>query len=165
MVSFRLYSGESVLIDEIDTNITQDYRWFACRKGDMIYAVRNMFKGETRYRKGRMIYLHTLIAEAFGMYGLIDHRDLNGLNNQRHNLRQATHAQNMSNRPAPKHNTTGYKGVYLTVSGTYLSQITVNGKYLYLGTYYSKQQAATAYNIAAKKYFGKFAYLNIIKEQ
>jgi hypothetical protein len=41
--------------------------------------------------------------------------------------------------------------------------ITVDGEQINLGWFYFEDQAALAYNKAARKYFGKFAYLNKIK--
>ncbi len=44
----------------------------------------------------------------------------------------------------------------------YRATITINGKTIYLGTFYYIKQAANAYNLAAKKYHGEFANLNQI---
>jgi hypothetical protein len=41
-----------------------------------------------------------------------------------------------------------------------MSKITINGKLTTLGFFEEMMEAALAYNIAAKKYFGKFARLN-----
>ena len=45
------------------------------------------------------------------MTNLIDHKDMNRLNNQRLNLRPATHSQNKANRNAQVNSKSGIKGV------------------------------------------------------
>lgn len=91
----------------------------------------------------------------------IDHRDRNATNNLVENMRLCTRFQNNCNQPLRKSNTTGYKGVVL-VKGKYKAQIKYNRKYLGLGYYFTKEEAAKAYNEGAKKLHGEFAYQNII---
>ena len=38
--------------------------------------------------------------------------------------------------------------------------LTVDGKWIYLGSYNSEKEAAKAYDEAAKKHFGEYAKLN-----
>lgn len=85
----------------------------------------------------------------------VDHIDGNPLNNLRSNLRIATASQNQANRPT--NNSTGYRGVYKSNS-SYKALISVEGKDIYLGTFPSAMLAAKAYEQAAEKYFGKFAF-------
>lgn len=85
----------------------------------------------------------------------VDHIDGNPLNNLRSNLRLATASQNQANRPTS--NTTGYRGVYKSNS-SYKALISVDGKDIYLGTFPAASLAAQAYENAAKKYFGQFAF-------
>lgn len=77
------------------------------------------------------------------------------------NLRAATNAQNSQNKPKPKSNTSGYKGIN-RAGKRWSSYIAVNKKRIYLGTFTCKHEAAKAYNKAAIEYHGEFAYLNII---
>lgn len=107
----------------------------------------------------------------------VDHKDRNGLNNQRDNLRICTASQNQKNKIAT--GVSKYLGVsihknkhkiYLKKKKLYLiyineywiAHINVNGKSIHLGLFKDEIEAAKAYNKAAKKYHGDFARLNII---
>lgn len=92
----------------------------------------------------------------------VDHEDLNRSNNKWLNLRPAVPLEQMRNRDMPKNNTSGVKGVRRE-GGGWRARIRVDGKKLHLGTFKSIEEAATAYNEAATRYFGEFARLNSIK--
>jgi hypothetical protein len=89
----------------------------------------------------------------------IDHEDGVKYNNAWTNLREATPTQNHFNIGLKKHNTSGYKGVSLTPSGTWHAKIRIEGKQTYLGTFSTAEDAYRAYCEAAKKHHGKFARL------
>ena len=94
----------------------------------------------------------------------VDHIDHDGLNNQRGNLRMATHHQNNFNKTPC--GTSKYLGVSLyTLEGRiYIrAYITHNRKRTELGRYYTEEAAAAAYNEAAIELFGEFANLNKIE--
>lgn len=110
--------------------------------------------------EGRQQKLHRLIAKRMGLncQNQIDHIDGDGLNNQRENLRAATHSQNLMNTGKQSNNTSGYKGVtWQKREQKWLARIMVNNKLHDLGYYNTKEAAAFAYKIAAKKYCGEFA--------
>src|SRR3984893_928102 len=66
----------------------------------------------------------------------IDHRDGNITKNRWNNLRRATASQNNANRRRPRHNTSGYKGVYRSRrSGQWCAHIGRNGPTIHLGTF------------------------------
>jgi len=88
----------------------------------------------------------------------IDHLDGDVSNNRWNNLRRATASQNNANRLRPRHNTSGYKGVYLCRrSGKWCAHIGRNGRIIHLGTFATPQSAHAAYRTAARKLFGEFA--------
>lgn len=89
-----------------------------------------------------------------------DHRDGNGLNCQRPNLRASTVAQNMRNRRPNISNPTGFKGVSRTPSGKFRARITEDDQELRLGHFETAEEAARAYDIAALARWGVFARLN-----
>ena len=105
--------------------------------------------------------MHRLIAERAGIdcQNQIDHKDGNRLNNQRGNLRAATFIENGQNHGKNKNNTSGYKGVsWDKQKEKWSARIGVNKKYVFLGCYDTKEAASFAYQLAAKKYHGEYAY-------
>jgi AP2 domain len=91
-----------------------------------------------------------------------DHIDRNTLNNRRKNLRKcARFHQNNWNQGPNRRNTTGYKGVnWLPKSRKWQARIRANKKMTYLGLFESAEDAAHAYDDAARRLHGEFAFLN-----
>jgi hypothetical protein len=90
---------------------------------------------------------------------VIDHRNCDGLDNRRSNLRFATHAQNTLNRRKKKNAVSQFRGVWF-YKGKWGSQISSQGKRMFLGRFDNEIDAAKAYDEAARKYHGEFARLN-----
>lgn len=91
----------------------------------------------------------------------VDHINGDTLDNRRSNLRLCTVSGNNHNRMKSKNNTSGYKGVsWLKQNQKWRAYIKVNSKDKHLGCYLDKEDAARAYDKAAKEYFGEFARLN-----
>lgn len=145
------------LVDDEDFESINGYTWrLLCSKAGGTYAVASP-------RPRIIAYLHRIILQA--PKGLVvDHIDGNGLNNQRSNIRLATHSQNHawgSDRKF-KLNTSGYRGVYphSRHPQKWCAQIVVRGKTRYLGIFDCPEAAALKVNEAALQYFGEFARLN-----
>lgn len=86
----------------------------------------------------------------------IDHKNGNRADNRWENLRLATSSQNKQNqKPKPGK----YKGI-CKEGQRYSAYVKVEGKHLWLGSYYTAEEAALAYNAGAIKYYGEFAVLN-----
>lgn len=127
------------------------------------YLLRSSNK-KTSYRlvqfRGDIYLVHRLIF--FYMTGRwphdqIDHIDGNGLNNSWVNIREGSTSQNRANCRVQKNNKLGVKGVHQLRGGKYQAQIKKNGKKMSLGRYDILEDAALAYQRAAKKYHGEFA--------
>lgn len=94
-----------------------------------------------------------------------DHRNCNGLDNRRANLRLCTTSQNQMNRRKQDGCTSNFKGVFWDKERRkWLSRIHYKGKQIHLGRFYIEKDAAHAYNQAATKFFGEFARPNELSE-
>lgn len=91
----------------------------------------------------------------------VDHIDGDTRNNRRDNLRISEHRNNMKNLKLKANNTTGYKGVSFDKShGKYYAQIGSDGVHHFLGYYNNPEEAARAYDKAARFYHGEYACVN-----
>lgn len=89
---------------------------------------------------------------------IVDHSDMDPLNNKIGNLRDASKSQNMANRREQSNNTSGFKGIWFhKQSGKWGASIKVKGKKIHLGLYLTELEAHAAYEKAARAYFGEFA--------
>lgn len=94
----------------------------------------------------------------------VDHRNGDQLDNCRSNLRFCTKQQNMWNRRKNSNSTLKYKGIKRRIGGTFQARIVINGKRVSLGSaFLTQEDAALAYNDAARIHFGEFARLNEIQ--
>ena len=107
---------------------------------------------------GKTIYLHKLCLPSPN--GLeVDHRNHNKLDNRLENMRLATRQQNGAWR---KHYRKGMKGVRRH-HNKWVARISIMGREIHLGSFETKEQAAAAYDAAAVKAYGEFAYTNAME--
>lgn len=142
-------------------DLTQGYAAFV---DDAVYPYISSFRWRVRvskytqyaYNNNKLGYLHRFLL--FAPKGVIvDHKNLNGLDNRLENLRLVTRGQNSQNRAVRAQS--GIKGVY-QVKDKYVSQIQVNGKNIYLGRFDFPEEAGERYDEAAKQYFGPDSWVN-----
>ena len=153
-----LGEGRWTIVDPQDYYRLNNYHWTIDGNGENIYATRNIM---TASGKRTIMRMHREIMNAPAGI-LVDHKNNNGLDNRRANLRVATHAQNMHNRKKFRSNTTSqFIGVHLNKrDNNWKVQIRHQGKTIFLGRFDNEIDAAKAYDDAARKYHGEFARLN-----
>ena len=161
MKEIKLTRGFVALVDDEDFEKVSKFKWYAQKPNKTThYAVRTVWTGD-RKKPGRM-YMHRFILDVSTVTILIDHKDGDGLNNQKENLRKTDKSGNGCNRGATRHKLySKYKGVsFRKDTNKFVAHIAINGKTRSLGCFVLAEDAAKAYDIAARKVQGEFARLN-----
>lgn len=95
----------------------------------------------------------------------VDHINMDPTDNRRENLRICSWSDNNCNKVLQRNNTTGFKGVsFHKDAGKYKSIIWKDGVRHYLGLFEMPEDAAQAYDDAARELHGEFARLNFPQE-
>lgn len=153
MKYINLTQGKQAIIDDEDFERVNQYKWYAYKvKKSLTFYARRSSRGHT-------IHLHRFILNIIDNKIRLDHKNRNGLDNRKENLRIADQSQNMIN--YVRKNKTGYRGVSQR-GNTYFANLEIKGKDIFLGNFKTAQEAALAYNRGAIKHFGEFAILNKI---
>lgn len=146
-----LTRGKFAIVDETDHALVARFNWRALKDGNTWYAATG------GSRQSPFLFMHRLIA---GLeHSMVDHKDGDGLNNRRHNLRGCTRRDNSANSRKRQHTSSRFKGVSYN-SGKWLATIGYDRKTHYLGRYDTEEDAAMAYDRAALRHFGTFAKVN-----
>lgn len=154
VVFIPLTQGKVAVIDFKDFNKVRGIKWHAHRSNRRWYA---------RYRdpvRG-LIYLHRFLLCPPSRVQ-VDHKDGNGLNNCRYNLRKCSNRQNHQafKRKRPQA-TSQFRGVcWYARDAVWTAQIFFRGRQIHLGRFLDETNAARAYDDKAKELFGEFSALN-----
>ena len=137
-----LLNGDKAKIDLKDINKISSFRW----RFNNGYA-----RGVIGNRLNHVYLHHFLMGQKDGLE--IDHKNGNGLDNRRCNLRFATSMQNKMNKKAlgifPRQRKNGIK---------WEAYISMNKKRLRLGLFDKREDALKVRKEAVRKYFGDFSY-------
>lgn len=147
MHRINLPNGMVALLDDDYPTEADIFHWTAKPGRRTWYATAS-------YAKNKSLYLHDMILPP--RPGLMrDHRNGNGLDCRRENLRYVTPAQNQQNAPRRADNNSGYRGVHKQKNG-WVAQIRVNGRRIYLGHFKTAEEAAAAYGEASRLHHGEY---------
>jgi HNH endonuclease len=153
-IEFTL-KGYTCKVDECDGDLV-GLRWYIRPGVNTQYAIRHIPKNHRKSEQMHRVIIERVLGRAVSPHELVDHKDGDGLNNTRKNLRLATPSQNMANGKVRKNNKLGVKGV-VRIGRKFQATISISNKKKYLGTFDTAQKAHAAYVEAAIKYHGEFA--------
>lgn len=167
MKYIELTKGYQAIVDDEDYEELSQYKWHYT--GGYARRAKYLGGGAANPKLDRVRMHRQIMNAPKGVF--VDHINGNTLDNRKSNLRLATESQNGANRGANNGKKSNpYKGVYRLTSpravkkwwALIVESSTGVKKRRSLGVYATPEEAAQAYNEAALKYFGEFAYLNDI---
>lgn len=158
-----LTQGKFAQVDDDDFEELNKFKWTLTKCDNSFYALRTIYEGRISkgvYGKQKKIYLHRQIMNA-PSDKLVDHKDGDGLNCQKTNMRLATKSENQRNKKPKTNGTSEYLGVcWSKKENKWLAQINIPNVRKRIGVFKSEENAAIAYNILAEKHYGEFANIN-----
>ena len=158
MKEILLTQGKVALVDDEDFERINQHKWYAYNNHGYQWYARREIKKPNGKRTTQC--MHRVIMKVKKGQEL-DHRNHDGLDNRKCNLRICTRAQNSMNRKKQRETSSRYKGVdWLKQRNKWRARIKVNQKSIHLGCFLLEPDAAKAYDAKAKELFGEFAYFN-----
>lgn len=163
-----LTNGLVAIVDDEDYEYLSQFKWYARKHYNTYYASRTD-RVENGIKIPRFSMHQLIMGRRDGM--IIDHKDRNGLNNTRDNLRFVTVAQNAWNAtkrpPRGSEHPSQFKGViWKKDQRKWVAFIVIaKDKKKHLGSFASEYDAALAYDVAAFKLRGEYARLNLVTHE
>lgn len=170
------YGKYKAIIDDVDFDLIAKHKWRVYFNGNKSKIKKPYASAMVKDNNGKYVNvsMHRMLLKVIDSKIFVDHKDNNGLNNQKENLRTCTHSQNqMNKRP---YGTSKYLGVFWHTSkrtiinknglkkeytySKWMAGISIKGKRVHIGYYKSEVDAAKAYDSFAKIHHGEFANLN-----
>ncbi len=150
-----LTQGKFAIVDDEDFELISKRKWYAEKNRNMWYAKTNAKVNG----KPKSLRMHCVILNALPKFQC-DHKNGNGLDNRKSNLRVCTVALNQANQKYPIRGKSKYRGVAKNGNkwAAYISK-----KRIHLGSFATETKAAKAYDIAARQKYGEFAQPNFEK--
>lgn len=146
------HNGQSFKFSIEDYETIVQHRWHVFNCTGHKYAAR---RDGNKY----VLLSHVLVKPTSMQY--VDHINGDTLDYRRSNLRMADSEKNTWNNALRKDNLSGYKGVhYSKANGKFYVSINYHKEKVRLGCYNTPEDAAGAYDEAARFYFGEFACVN-----
>ncbi len=149
------HSDFVALVDDADYELVAEHKWTLQKT-----KVAGLFYAQS-VLNGKSILMHRMILGLSGRHVLCDHKNHDGLDNQRRNLRVASHQNNLRNRKGWSQS--GFKGVSFenhNKSRPWLVRLFVNRRTITVGRFATAEDGAAAYDLAAGKLYGEFAMGN-----
>lgn len=147
-----LCGGHVCIVDLADLPLVRQFSWHASKSKNGLYYARRSIRPVS--------LMHVLLMGRTG----VDHRNGNGLDNRRANLRFATKQQNCFNTAKPNYSNQEYKGIVPPNQSRrerhWRFRLRIDGKQKTFGSFNSAEEAARAYDAKAKEIYGEFARLN-----
>lgn len=149
MKKIPLTRNRVALVDDEDFEELNKHKWTSSSHG---YAKRAIF--------GKTVYMHReILGKVDGLE--VDHKNGNGLDNRKENLRRCSRMENVRNQRCTRGGTSKYKGVsWHKIVGMWRATIFKNGRHFQINHFKNEVDAAKAYDVTAKELYGEFARLN-----
>lgn len=155
----ELTQGYFAIVDDQDYGELMKHEWYTIKakrdKAEIRYAAR---KSPSGAGERSIIFMHRALMNPPGGM-IVDHKDGDGLNCQRSNMRIVSYSQNGMNRRRDARNKSGASGVSLDKrTGKWKASICANGVKEFLGYFSDFQEAVAARQSAEKEFFGEYAH-------